>query len=207
MALNYEIECLMQEISNQDLLESSSNMDGLRFLLDKMKFDPYLDDYRHASYMLATVKHETGHTFMPVSEIGGSKRSYAPYYGRGYVQITHQSNYKRFGGYIGLDLVGEPDYAKDPETAYMIMSIGLLLDSKQSFTGKTLWNYIYGDECDYYNARKCINGLDKAQKIKEYATKFDLAFQGCLGGQKPSEKRGGSQNQEEGEIIMRGAFK
>lgn len=43
------------------------------------------------------------------------------YRGRGYIQITGKSNYKRFGDLLKVDLVGNPDLAKDPEIALRIV--------------------------------------------------------------------------------------
>jgi predicted chitinase len=43
------------------------------------------------------------------------------YRGRGYIQITGKSNYKRFGDLLKADLVGNPDLAKDPEIALRIV--------------------------------------------------------------------------------------
>ncbi len=47
---------------------NQSQVTGLNFLLASMEEDTYLVDYRHAAYMLATTKRETGDTFQPVTE-------------------------------------------------------------------------------------------------------------------------------------------
>jgi hypothetical protein len=54
--------------------------------------------------------------------------------------------------------------------AYKIMSLGM---RQGSFTGVGLSKYINADKCDYVNARRIINGTDKAQTIAGYATKFE----------------------------------
>ena len=41
-----------------------------------------------------------------------------------------------------------------------------------SFTGKKLSDYIEGDKLDFYNARRIINGMDKAKLISDYAYKI-----------------------------------
>ncbi|KAG0273266.1 hypothetical protein BGZ95_010915, partial [Linnemannia exigua] len=46
---------------------------------------------RQLAYILATAEHES--YFRPIKEIGGAKKSYNPYFGRGYVQLTHKENY------------------------------------------------------------------------------------------------------------------
>lgn len=40
------------------------------------------------------------------------------------------------------------------------------------FTGKKLSDYVNDIESDFFNARKCINGLDHAAQIKEFANEF-----------------------------------
>jgi hypothetical protein len=50
------------------------------------------------------------------------------------------------------------------------MSLGMRLGS---FTGKKLADYIHGGKADYVNARRIINGLDRAQTIAQYATRFE----------------------------------
>ena len=47
---------------------------------------------------------------------GGGKR----YKGRGYIQLTHDYNYKKYGDLIGVDLVNNPDLAADPQNAAKI---------------------------------------------------------------------------------------
>lgn len=48
------------------------------------------------------------------SEIGGASMWYAPYYGRGPIQLTHQANYENAGDALDLDLVSNPNLvAKD----------------------------------------------------------------------------------------------
>jgi len=42
--------------------------------------------------------------------------------GRGYVQLTHKSNYIRAGRELGVDLVGNPDLAMDPAIAARILA-------------------------------------------------------------------------------------
>ena len=45
-----------------------------------------------------------------------------------------------------------------------------------SFTGKKLGDYINDAGCDYRNARKIINALDQADRIKGYADKLEQCF-------------------------------
>ncbi|MCA1634907.1 MAG: hypothetical protein LC802_14740 [Acidobacteria bacterium] len=45
-----------------------------------------------------------------------------------------------------------------------------------SFTGRKLGANINGTTCEYKNARRSINGLDKWIPIKGYADKFEPFF-------------------------------
>ncbi|EKS6646108.1 hypothetical protein QCD58_005061 [Enterobacter hormaechei] len=132
------------------------------------------------AYILATVKRETGDTFQPVREgdWGGHTSTdeyrkkhyrYYPYYGRGYVQITWDYNYKAYSEKLGVDLVSEPDRALEPNNSLFILIDGF---KNGVFTGKKLTDYVSKDRVDFLNARRCINGLDHAEQIKGFAEDF-----------------------------------
>lgn len=68
---------------------------------------------------LAQLGHESG--FQPVDERPSQyASSKSPYHGRGYIQLTGEQNYKTYGDMIGVDLVNNPEMAKDPTTALKI---------------------------------------------------------------------------------------
>ncbi len=153
---------------------------GIDLLLGFIEADP-LPDVRWIAYLLATIKHECADTWMPIDEKGGASyfRKYdgradlgntqpgdgARYHGRGYVQLTGRKNYAKMGGLLGTDLIGNPDLAKVPLTAYQIACVGM---AKGLFTGKGLMDYL-GAQTDWVNARRIINGTDKAKVIAGYA--------------------------------------
>lgn len=158
----------------------------LKILLAMMTADDKLTDIRHAAYMLATVMHECNRTWAPIEEYGkGKGRPYGRieprtghvYYGRGYVQITWADNYQRLGRAIGVDLYREPDKALNYDTAYLIMSYGM---RRGAFTGVRLTRYIHDDVCDYVNARRIINGDDRAATIADYARELERMLRQCL---------------------------
>lgn len=128
------------------------------------------------AYVLATVQWETDQTFRPVTEayyLGPvkqkaylSKLAYRPYYGRGYVQLTWKNNYQYYGNLLHIDLVGTPDLALDPKTALFVLVHGF---KTGSFTGRKIGDYINDHSVDFLNARRCINGTDRAADIAALA--------------------------------------
>lgn len=133
-----------------------------------------ITDKRHIAYILATGCHECH--LKPVRESVASRtgRFYnVPdkvtgqiYYGRGCpTQITLEANYATFGKLLGIDLVHNPDLALDIHNGAEIGAIGM---RDGLFTGVGLSRYFNAERNDPFNARKIINGLDKAELIKGY---------------------------------------
>lgn len=136
-------------------------------------------DKRHLAYILATVWHETARTMLPIEEIGrGITKPYGKtvsnekrYYGRGYVQLTWESNYKKATAKNnkGWDFVNHPELALEVEPALWICFEGM---KNGWFTGKKLSDYFNDTKTEPVNARRIINGLDCAVLIKTYYDKF-----------------------------------
>lgn len=129
------------------------------------------------AYILATVHWETNATFKPVVEAYWLSESwrknnlrYYPYHGRGFVQITWEYNYKKFSDILNKDLVKNPDLALDPEISAFIAVYGMI---HGTFTGKRLDDYIRPGSVNYIDARKIINGTDKAKEIANLASKYE----------------------------------
>jgi hypothetical protein len=95
------------------------------------------------------------------------------YYGRGYVQLTWIKNYEKMGALLKADLVGNPELALDPKIAAQVMFEGMI---RGSFTGKRLADFFNDAKTDWPNARKIINGLDRAEMIASYARQFHGAL-------------------------------
>jgi hypothetical protein len=165
--------------------------------------DPDILDIRWAAYMLATVIKETSYSFKSsVIEAGkGGAAKYAQlrqvtdflgcrgtknavyanaYYGRGYIQLTHDFNYKRIGKTYGIgdELYINPDKALEPKIAYFAASYGM---RHGTFTKGThrLSTHITGNKCDYKNARQIINGSDCDIEIAEKAKKMEILLRLC----------------------------
>src|SRR5690606_33625322 len=133
----------------------------------------------HLAYMFATALHEARsaqyrYDFYPIMERGSYTYITNQYWkntrvrgwlgnksiedawnfrGRGLVQITGRTNYERFG------IDKNPDAALNPDLAVSIMFEGM---TKGIFTGKALRHYLNPEKKDYWNARRIINGTDKA---------------------------------------------
>ncbi len=146
-------------------------------------------DLRWLAYMFATVYHETAGTMQAIEEYGkgrgykyGQKikmngKPYTTpnriYYGRGFVQLTWYENYEAMGKRLKVDLLNEPELALDTRVATQILFEGMLFGL---FTGKKLADYFLDNRADAYNARRIINGTDKAELIAGYYRKFHAAL-------------------------------
>ncbi|WP_299192282.1 glycoside hydrolase family 19 protein [uncultured Erythrobacter sp.] len=97
--------------------------------------------------------------------------------GRGYVQLTWANNYKKAGKRIGVDLYDHPELALDPNNAALIMRYGMV---EGWFTGRAFKTYLpssgMAKRSAFYQARRIINGLDKASLIAGYAIEFQAAL-------------------------------
>lgn len=131
------------------------------------------DDIRQLAYILATIFHETGETMQPIKERGGEaylkEKPYYPYYGRDLCQTTWKYNYEKVKQFTGIDVVKEPHLIGQMPLAAKV-AVQFMLHGW--YTGKRLSDYINDDEEDFINARRIINGKDKAMDIADYAIKF-----------------------------------
>ena len=128
------------------------------------------------AYIFATVYHETAHTFLPVIEAYWKtdewrKRNfrYYPFFGRGFVQLTWERNYKLYAKLLNVDIVNNPELAQDPKTAFKILIDGCKFGR---FTGVGLGKYLKNGKPNYKGMRRVVNGADKAELIEDYAYEF-----------------------------------
>lgn len=139
-------------------------------------------DLRWLAYMLATTYHETAFRMWPITEYGSQDylqgKEYYPYIGRGFVQLTWESNYRKAGDEIGRDLVNNPDLALDSLIATRVLFNGMALGW---FTGKCLGDYFNDSKDDPVNARQIINGNDCDDQIADYHKQFLAALEAANG--------------------------
>ena len=95
------------------------------------------------------------------------------YRGMGDTQITGKENFARAGKKLGIDLVGKPQLACEPETAAAIQCLGMM---EGWFTGRDLHDYFTSTGGDWVGARMIVNGKDSAAEIAEIAQAFYTAL-------------------------------
>lgn len=150
----------------------------------------------HLAYIMATIYHETAATMRPIEEYGKGKghpygetdpQTGVAYYGRGYVQLTWRENYANAEQWLAdvdgkisepVSLVWHPELALDPFYAMQIIILGM---EHGWFTGKRLDNYLTGEITDYTNARRVVNGVDRASLIAGYAKEAEVAIRHAMG--------------------------
>lgn len=155
-------------------------------------------DNRKLAYILAGVFHETGGKMVPVREgfassdagarravkklfdQGRIKTNYAlpvngvSYYGRGRIQNTWIKNYTALAERFGAPLVADPDLLlRDGALDARVTVVGHL---EGIWTGKRLDAYFNGNTSDPKNARRVVNGTDKASLIATYYEAFLAAI-------------------------------
>lgn len=163
-------------------------VDGMGHLLKCWEGSTYTDR-RWLAYVLATALAETG-VMLPVEEADkGRGRPYGVpdpttgqiYYGRGLVQLTWKANYERATNELNsrnlvgrkVDLVNHPEQALEPDISCAILFHGM---AEGWFTKHKLPDHFNNQKADWVNARKIVNGLDRADEIARNAKAFDSAL-------------------------------
>jgi hypothetical protein len=176
---------------------SAKQVEGTNAILDYWESKHAGRDDRKLAYLLGTAYHETDRKMQPIPEYGNDtyfNSRYGPegnnprlartlgnvnlgdgarYKGRGYVQLTGRRNYRDWGNRLGKDLEGNPDLAFDAAISTHILIEGALLGT---FTGKKLGDYFNVTTDDWRNARRVINGTDRAELIAGHAKNFYAAI-------------------------------
>ena len=167
---------------------SQRQVDGMNYLLDVWERLFADKDIRWLAYALATTFHETAYNMRPLEEYGkGSGQPYGvttgpyeqAYYGRGHVQLTWMENYQKAENFLAeryaadVPLHQYPHRMLEDEPSALVLFDGMIWGW---FTGVKLADYFNDAEEDPVNARKIVNGLDKAETIAGYYAKFKEAL-------------------------------
>jgi hypothetical protein len=180
---------------------SQPQVEGMMAILNFWEARMPEADLRWLGYILATAYHETAYTMQPVREtlaatdaraIETLENAYAsgklswvktPYWrpdedgkswlGRGLVQLTHKRNYEAMSELTGIDLVAEPDRAMEMDTAVSILIEGMV---QGSFANHKLADHLNETTDDWMNARRIVNGTDRAEKLADYGKTFLAAI-------------------------------
>ena len=93
------------------------------------------------------------------------------YRGRGFNQLTGIGNYKKYGGLIGKDLVGNPDEVNNPRTA---ADVAIMFFTKGKKSGFPKFN-TKEDAAEYFADINAGGGVSshRANAVK-YSDKFDI---------------------------------
>lgn len=145
-------------------------------------------DPRQIAYILGTVHHEC--RYKSIKEIRANPNGDAMqrkvykmqnaywntgYYGRGFSQLTWAKNYRKFSPVIGVDLVKNPDLALKPEIGAKILVFGMshgTFVSNGLESNTRLSTYFNNDRTDWFNARRIVNGVFRAEMVAEAAKKI-----------------------------------
>jgi S1-C subfamily serine protease len=140
-------------------------------------------DIHHVAYILATCQHESamgiyseeiasGAAYEGRSDLGNTQPGDGVRFkGRGYVQITGRNNYNKFGRWLGEDFLTEPRNKLPAEAKYAIPTLVCGMTGTQgspNFTGRVLKDYGSGSSFNATNARRTVNGTDRASLIAGY---------------------------------------
>lgn len=206
-----DYDAIRPHMPGEKLLQSQ--IDGMNAIISA--FNKWGDgNKQRLAVILGTGRWETGHTFQPVKETQTARDKTPPsdttvirrldaafkagkllgvktpywrkgWFGRGFVQLTHEANYqgpardavlKAFG----VDIHANRDETLRPDIAAFILVRGML---EGWFTGRKLLQYVddlddddVKDLHEYLISRAVVNGHDKAKQIADYALQFEHAL-------------------------------
>lgn len=147
-------------------------------LLVRTALEYGVTDRRQIAYIIGTAQHETDN-FATSREYDGPNQAIRNgygggenYYGRGYVQVTHDRNYDRMA-----TTLGDPRIRTNPDIVAQEATLGAQTTvvgmSRGLYTGVGLDRYINSQNADYTDARAVVNGTDRAAHIAGLARTWE----------------------------------
>jgi predicted chitinase len=128
---------------------------------------------------LAQMAHESGN-FKYRNEIGGGKgMGYSggeKYHGRGYIQLTHDYNYKKYAKELGVDLIKNPELASRPDIAAKIAVSYWKENVRPTVNGNWDDVFLHSKAINYpaANSPSQVNGMsDRENKYKKYIQQLE----------------------------------
>ncbi len=112
-----------------------------------------IDDGDMTLYLFANLAAEVG-CACPIGEYYGEDAWYAPYYGRGYIQLTLESNYVAVRDELGIDVVSNPDLALEPANAARIAV--WFITRREALIRQAMANGY-----DMFEMRRLVNGVNR----------------------------------------------
>ena len=111
-----------------------------------------------------------GSAFEGRTDLGNTQPGDGPRFkGRGFVQITGRRNYHIWSQKLGIDLLSRPEQAAKPEVAVITLVRGM---RDGSFTNFSLSDFFPSGNRPFFNARRIINALDRADDIEKIAEAY-----------------------------------
>ena len=153
---------------NCPLPKNEKNYERLTEELNKTMKKYKITSCLQKAHFLSQCAHESAN-FQTTVEGYGYKASYAPYYGRGLIQLTHGlSNYKKYSNFKGIDFVKNPNLIAN--------KLNLTCDvSGWYWRFGSVWDdlNIYADKDDCLRISLGVNGgmngyNDRKMKVKKY---------------------------------------
>ena len=177
------------------LLNSNTVFQNLELLISEWEANDATGDDRKLANILATAMLESGRTFHSVNEnlsTGYFPEGYAPtgYWGRGFVQLTHEYNYTDMGEELDIDMTGEDErrIAALPTISAYTTANGML---DGDFTGRDLNRYLTSTENedgtytheaasqnDWFNSRRVVNGVSSDPEEHSYQAAEEIRDNG-----------------------------
>ncbi|PMX04281.1 hypothetical protein C1X59_02390 [Pseudomonas sp. FW215-R2] len=155
-------------------LATQANINKYTDLLTEMYATAGIVTCISKAHVLAQMLHESGSLRLTVEGVNGTP-DYAPYIGRGLIQITYEENYKAYGLFIHENFLGAPNYHKMAQLPHSVVSVGWFWANYKRLTSSSdMDDFIY---CTA-KVNGGFNGYDDRLQFLNLALKT-LNIQGC----------------------------